>query len=165
MRWGFRPGWFKPNAKQPPPINARAETLVERPMFRGAVKSGRCLVPAGGFYEWRVVPGQSRKQPMFIRLRGGEQFYFAGLYTASDDETSCAIVTCAPNELMATIHTRMPVILPAGAWEEWLDPDVRDPAEVLPLLVPYAADAMEAYPVSPLVSSVRNDGPELIAPL
>jgi putative SOS response-associated peptidase YedK len=169
MRWGFRPGWFTATAKQPPPINARAETLVDKPMFRGAMKSGRCLIPAHGFYEWQARPGTSRKQPMFIHLKGRPLFYFAGLYTvARDDETgrdvaSCAIVTCEPNELMAEIHYRMPVMLDADAAARWTEATVTDPAALLPLLVPYPAAEMDAYPVAPLVSSVRNDGPELIA--
>jgi putative SOS response-associated peptidase YedK len=171
MRWGFRPGWFTASAKLPPPINARAETLSEKPLFRGAVKSGRCLIPAHGFYEWQVRPGQSRKQPLFIHLAGRPLFYFAGLYTVARDEesgqdaASCAIVTCAPNELMAAIHNRMPVILDREAAGLWVDPEVRDPVAVLPLLVPYAAEAMAAYAVGPQVSSVRNEGPELIRPL
>lgn len=171
MRWGFRPGWFTASAKQPPPINARAETLLERPMFRGAVRSGRCLIPAHGFYEWQALPGQSRKQPMFIRRKGGPLFFFAGLYTVAHDEqsgkdaASCAIVTCAANEAMAAIHHRMPVILDDDGATVWSDPAVTDPAEVMPLLVPYSAEALESYPVAHLVSSVRNDGPALIEPL
>jgi putative SOS response-associated peptidase YedK len=169
MQWGFRPGWLTPKAGQPPPINARAETLVERPLFRGAVRSARCLIPADGFCEWQVVPGQKAKQPQYIRLRGGDVFGFAGLYAVREDgddsgsRWSCAIVTCSPNELMAPIHNRMPVILHPDAERLWLDPDVTDTAAVLPLLQPYAANAMEAYPVGPRVSWVRNDGPELIA--
>jgi len=170
MRWGFQPGWFKPTSKSPPPFNARAEGLIERPMFRGAVRSARCLIPADGFYEWQVVPGQTRKQPYYIRLREDGLFYFAGLFTVARDEASgedratCAIVTCAPNEIMATIHNRMPVILPPDAAGYWADATLRDPSAVLPLLQPYNQEAMEAYRVSPAISSPRADGPELIEP-
>jgi putative SOS response-associated peptidase YedK len=103
MVWGYQPGWFKRKPGQPPPINARAETLLERSMFRGAVGKTRCLIPADGFYEWQAVPGQRSKQPMYIRLKGGRLFAFAGLYTEKRDELtgepvpSCAIVTTAPN--------------------------------------------------------------------
>jgi putative SOS response-associated peptidase YedK len=171
MRWGFQPGWFKPSSKVPPPFNARSESLVERPMFRGAVRSARCLIPADGFYEWKVVEGQKRKQPYYIRLRGNGVFYFAGLYTSAradetgEDTVSCAIVTCAPNELMAGIHNRMPVILTSTAAAYWSDPAVKDADEVVSLLEPCDADAMVVYPVSSAVSLPRNDGPELIEPL
>src|SRR5712692_7276335 len=102
MQWGFRPGWFTPKPGQPPPINARAETLLERSMFRGTVPAHRCIIPADGFFEWKVVPGQRRKQPMYIRLKGGGIFGFAGLYTERHDEAtdaqiaSSVIITTGP---------------------------------------------------------------------
>src|SRR5215212_4638405 len=112
VRWGLVPPWMKQPMKAPPPINARAESLTERPMFRGALRYQRCLIPADGFYEWRSVPGSRRKQPMHIRLKSGEIFAFAGLYADPhpdhDAEGTCAIITTEPNELMADIHTRMP---------------------------------------------------------
>jgi putative SOS response-associated peptidase YedK len=150
MRWGFQPGWYKAKPGQPPPINARAETLLERPMFRGAVGKTRCLIPADGFYEWQAVPGSTRKQPLYIRLRDGELFCFAGLYTVRQDaatgepQASCAIVTTAPNALMASIHNRMPVILREADEALWLAPEVTDPVAVLPCLEPYPAEQMEA---------------------
>ncbi len=171
MQWGFRPGWFKPHSTQPPPINARCETLLERPMFRGAIKTSRCLIPADGFYEWQVVPGQKAKRPLHIRLKSGDLFGFAGLYTVREDPdsgellASCAIVTTMPNELMVSIHNRMPVILKRKDEALWLDPGVKEAEAVLPLLRPYDADRMEAWPVSPAVSFVRNDGPELVRSL
>lgn len=168
-RWGFQPGWFKATAKQPPPINARSETLLERPMFRGAVAQARCLIPANGFFEWQTLPGRA-KQPMYVQLKSKDLFVFAGLYTATrdaggDPHLSCAIVTCGPNELMAQFHHRMPVLLDGTDARTWIDPAVTDTAAVMPLLRPYPADAMEAYPVGPAVSSARNDGPQLVMPL
>lgn len=170
MEWGYHPSWFKTKPGQPPPINARAETLLERPMFRSAVKAQRCIIPADGFYEWKAISGQRRKQPMYIKLKNQELFGFAGLYTArpgaTDEEwiESCAIVTTKPNELMVPIHNRMPVILSPDVEALWLDPSVTEPAEVMSLLRPYDSALMEAYAVSELVNSVRNDRPELIIP-
>ena len=165
MRWGFRPAWARGVGKRPPPINARAESLLERPMFRDAIARHRCLIPADGFYEWAAVPGRKAKQPMHIRLKGGGLFGFAGLWTKGVDEPTCAIITTAANELMAPIHDRMPVILRPDDEDLWLDPEVTDPGAALLCLSPYSSAQMEAFPVSALVSSVRNDGPELVRPL
>jgi putative SOS response-associated peptidase YedK len=171
MEWGFQPDWFKPQPNRPPPINARAETLLERPMFRGAVAGQRCIIPADGFFEWMPVRGARRKQPMYIRLKSGDLFGFAGLYTdrqgASPEERipSCVIITTGPNELMAPIHDRMPVILDRGDEATWLDPSVRDSAALVGCLRRYPAEEMEAFPVSQLVSYAQNDEPALIRPL
>lgn len=171
MQWGFQPAWFRSQGDRPPPINARAETLLERPMFRGSAATQRCLIPADGFFEWKAVPGQRRKQPMYIRLKGAGIFGFAGLYAERPDPEgdepilSCVIITTAPNELMASIHHRMPVILDPKDEALWLDPSVRDAAAVLPCLRPYPSELMEAFPVSSLVSSARNDQPSLIEPV
>src|SRR6266571_2008075 len=137
MQWGFQPAWLKLQLNRQPPINARAETLLERPMFRDAVATGRCLIPADGFFEWKAVPGERRKQPMYIRLTGGEVFGFAGLYTlrpkpgSTDRIASCAIITTGPNELIAPIHHRMPVILAPEAEAAWLSPRERDHSRLL----------------------------------
>jgi putative SOS response-associated peptidase YedK len=171
MQWGFRPDWVTPQPGRPPPINARAETLLERPMFRDAAFAQRCIIPADGFFEWKAVPGARQKQPMYVRLKGGELFGFAGLYAerpapdGSGRIASCAIVTTGPNELMAPIHTRMPAILAAGDEACWLDCRQRDPATILACLRPYPAEEMEAFAVSRLVSYVENDEPALIQPL
>ena len=166
MRWGFRPAWMKDAGKRPPAINARAETILERPLFRGAVTHGRCLIPADGFYEWQWLVGRPGTQPWHFRLAGGELFGFAGIYADGPDrEATCAIITTAANELVAPIHDRMPVILDPEHEALWLETDLTDPAAVLPCLRAYPPQQMEAYPVGPLVSSVRNDGPELVAPL
>lgn len=163
-QWGFRPAWLKDGGRRPPPINARAETLVEKPMFRGALGKGRCIIPATGFYEWRGA-GSGRKQPWHPRLRDGALFGFAGLYAVADGEPGFAIVTTSANERVAPVHHRMPVILDPELEPLWLDAGVTEPAAALPCLRPYPAELMEAYPVSPAVGSVANDGPQLVLPL
>jgi putative SOS response-associated peptidase YedK len=165
MRWGFQPVWMKGSGKRPPPINARSETLMERPMFKGAASKGRCLIPADGFYEWKVIPGEKTKQPMHIRLKGGDLYAFAGLWTWGGDEVgpTCAIITCAPNELVETIHDRMPVILTEHGERLWMDADAPT-EEALSVLAPYPADLMEAFAVSTAVNAPKRDAPELIEP-
>jgi putative SOS response-associated peptidase YedK len=171
MEWGYWPEWFHPQPNRPPPINARAETLLESPMFRDSVALQRCIIPADGFFEWKSVPGQRQKQPIYVRLRDGEMFGFAGLYTKRPGPTpdepiaSCVIITTSPNELIAPIHHRMPVILDPADEARWLDPRIDDPREVLSCLHPYPAAEMEAFPVSRLVSYVQNDQPALINPV
>lgn len=164
-QWGLVPTWAKDPKAGPRPINARAEGLETRPAFRGAFRHGRCLIPASGFYEWKVVAG--RKQPFFIRPRGGLGiFVFAGLYSAwagpEGELPTCTIITTTPNELVAGIHDRMPVILGSAEQAAWLDPGYRKAAE---LLRPIPAEVMEAYPVGPAVGSPHNDSPELIEPI
>ena len=166
MRWGFHPAWMQGKSKRPPPINARGETLLERPMFKSAATRGRCLIPANGFYEWQVIPGQKAKQPMHIRLKGGELFAFAGLWTWGGDEVgpTCAIITTAPNDLVATIHDRMPVILTEHGERLWMDADA--PAEeAMSVLAAYPADLMETFAVSTAVNRAGQDRPELAAPV
>jgi len=166
-RWGFHPAWMK--SSKLAPINAKAETVATSRMFQAALKRHRCLVPADGFYEWKAVPGQRRKQPYYLRLKGGAVFAFAGLYTPADAEAgapaTCTIVTTTPNELVAAIHNRMPVILERDDEIRWADARVTDPATVLPCLRPLPAELMEGYAVSALVSSPGNDGPRLVQPV
>ena len=166
-RWGFHPVWMKDSKLAP--INAKVETVATSRMFQGAVKHARCLVPADGFYEWKAVPGQKRKQPYYLRLKVGGLFAFAGLYTPPGAESvvpaTCTIITTTPNELVAPIHDRMPVILARDDEGRWTDAGVTDPATVLPCLRPLPADLMEAHPVSTLVSSPGNEGPRLLEPL
>jgi putative SOS response-associated peptidase YedK len=166
MRWGFQPAWMRTDGQRPPPINARSESLLDRPMFRGAVAHGRCLIPADGFYEWMAIPGSKTKQPMYIRLKGGELFAFAGLYVQGPNDVgeTCVIVTTAANEALSPIHERMPVILERDVEMRWLDPDLEDGQAALSYLQPVAPERFESYPVSSLVSSYRNQGPELIVP-
>ena len=165
-RWGFRPHWMR--ASKLAPINARAETAGTSRMFRDALQRTRCLVPADGFYEWQAGPGQKRKQPYYVRLKGGGLFAFAGLWSPEHPETStpptCTILTTTPNPLVAPIHNRMPVILDPGDEARWLDHRLTEADQVLDCLRPFPAERMEAYPVSALVSSPRNDGSELIEP-
>ncbi len=166
MSWGFRPAWASSATSRPAPINARAETLLERPLFRGAVARGRCLIPADGFYEWQRMPRRTAKQPMYIRRDDRALVGFAGLFSVgTDGVASCAIVTTTPNTLVAPIHDRMPVILDPTVEGLWLDPTLTDPASVLECLRPCPAHLLVAYPVSPRVSSPREDGVSLIEPI
>lgn len=168
LRWGLIPGWAKEPGKGPPLINARADTVAEKPAFRSAFKLRRCLLPADGFFEWRTVDG--KKMPVHFKLANGEPFAFAGLWEhwqGPDGRVieSCSLLTTSPNDVVAPVHDRMPVILPREAHAMWLDPALRDPAALQPLLGPYTACAMEAHAVSPRLNSPANDDPELLRPL
>ena len=167
MRWGFQPAWLRTDGQRPPPINARCESLLERPMFRGSVPRGRCLIPADGFYEWMALPGSKAKQPMYIRLKGGELFAFAGLYVQgpADIGETCVIITTAANQVLRPIHERMPVILDRSVEQHWLDRDLEDANVALSYLQPVPPEQFEMYPVSTQVSSARNQGPRLIEPV
>ena len=174
MRWGLIPHWAKDASMGSKMINARAETIREKPSFREAVKSRRCLLPADGFYEWRTEDG--RKQPFRIGLKGGAAFAFAGLWehwtatsTAAglnegEEVETVTIVTTTANEKLKPIHDRMPVILPPEAFDGWLDP-ANDPQAACALLQPYPAEPMAYYRVSTAVNNVRNDNPSCTAPL
>jgi putative SOS response-associated peptidase YedK len=151
-------------------INARAETLLEKPSFRTAFRRRRCLIPADGFYEWMQQPGSKTKTPMLIRMQSGKPFAFGGLWESwnSPDGSqilSCAIITTAPNPLMEAIHNRMPLILPETAYDVWLDPAEARGDTLQALLQPYPAHEMEAFPVSTLVNSPANDVPECVLPI
>ncbi len=166
MRWGLIPSWAKDASIGSRMINARAETLAEKPSFRSAFKRRRCLVLADSFYEWKKTG--SGKTPMRIMLRSGEPFAFAGIWeswTNPDDERvlSCTIVTAEPNSFMESIHDRMPVILSREAEEVWLDQSIEDTAMLGSLLVPYADEELDAYEVPTLVNSPANNSPELVA--
>jgi putative SOS response-associated peptidase YedK len=166
MTWGFKPAWIKGGATRPPPVNARGETLLERPMFRTSVARHRCLIPATGFYEWQASGGGKRKQPWYFAMSDGQPFGFAGLWArGADDEGTTLIITTEPNPLVARVHDRMPVVLDPDAEAAWLDPRETDPSAVLGLLAPYPADRMVGYEVSDAVNRVGNDGPELVRPL
>jgi putative SOS response-associated peptidase YedK len=172
MRWGLVPRWAKDAKGGARMINARAETLAERPAYRGALRRQRCLIPADGFSEWAEgAGGRKAKQPMHVRLRTGEPFAFAGLWdewrppAGSEPLRTCTIVTTEANALVAAFHHRMPVILAPEVEAVWLDPGLTDPEHLRSLLVPYPAEAMEAYPVSPEVNAVGNDSERLVLPL
>jgi putative SOS response-associated peptidase YedK len=167
--WGLVPSWAKDPAIGSRLINARAETLAEKPSFRSAYKYHRCLIFADGFFEWQTQAGGKTKLPHHIRLKSGKPFAFAGLWEhwQSPDGSeikSATIITTSPNELMAPIHDRMPVILPPEAYGRWLDPTPLFPVDLNSLLIPYPAAEMVAYPVSSLVNSPANDRPEVLVP-
>lgn len=191
--WGLIPSWAKDPTIGSRMINARAETLAEKPSFRSAYRYRRCLVFSNGFFEWQPVGfmpterhadgkvastlamnpsaqpvGAKTKVPHLIHLRSGEPFAFAGLWERwqspeGSEVLSTTIITTGPNELMASIHNRMPVILPRAAYARWLDPTPQAPADLQDLLVPYPAAEMEAYPVSTMVNNPANERPEVIA--
>ena len=168
MRWGLIPHWAKDPKIGARMINAKAETVAEKPAFRDVLRRRRCLVVADGFYEWQRV-GAS-KRPMRIVMRSGEPFAFAGLWSVWRDPDgnripSCAIITTSANDQLKPIHDRMPVILPRDVEEFWLDRNVDEPGALSSVLTPYDGDAMEAYEVSILVNPAANDGPEVIARL
>jgi putative SOS response-associated peptidase YedK len=168
VTWGLIPGWARERAIGNRLINARGETLAEKPSFRDAFRKRRCLIPADGFFEWQKLPGG--KQPFVLRRKGGGPITFAGLWSSwKDRETgealeTCAIVTTTPNELAATVHDRMPVLLGRAARADWLDP-AADPNALSALLVPYPAAEMEAYPVSRRVNDPGHDDPACIEPV
>jgi putative SOS response-associated peptidase YedK len=173
FRWGLIPSWAKDPRIGNRLINARAETLAEKPSFRAAYRRRRCLILADGFYEWRKeqrADSRVSKTPMYIRLKSGKPFAFAGLWEiwrSTDDETclSCTIITTTPNSLVEEIHNRMPVIIGPEDYAQWLDPEERGPDRLNGLLKPYPASHMTAYPVSTLVNNPRNDSPVCIVPV
>ena len=167
LHWGLIPFWAKDLKIGSRMINARPETVSEKPAFRAAFRQRRCLVVADGFYEWQKL--ERGKQPFYIRLHDGKPFAFAGLWeswNAPDGSNilSCTIITTTPNSLLAPIHNRMPVILPPDAYEHWLTPGEVDAQATQPLLKPYPADEMHAYAVSRLVNNPANDNPQCILP-
>jgi putative SOS response-associated peptidase YedK len=171
--WGLVPFWAKSPAIGSKMINARADGLADKGAFKDPFRHKRCIVPADGFYEWRTLPGQKVKQPYLITRRDGHPLAFAGLWSTwrppgsdgSERLRSATIITTSPNALLATLHDRMPVILPPDTWEEWLDPGNDDTAALETLLVPADEDILELRPVSTEVNSVRNQGPHLIDPV
>lgn len=179
MRWGLVPPWVKagadgaPETKGPMLINARADKVTTSPAFRSSAKSKRCLIPMDGYYEWRVNPDaaggkKSRKTPFFMYREDGEPLFMAGLWSvwkpAKDGSPllSCTIITTdAPGEL-AEIHDRMPLVVPEGEWDRWLDPDA--PVDEKLLTRPPDVRGIRMREVSTLVNNVRNNGPELLEP-
>jgi putative SOS response-associated peptidase YedK len=168
MRWGLIPSWAKDEKIGYRMINARAESLAEKPAFRRALQQRRCLIPADGFYEWKVT-GKT-KQPYFIRFREDRLFAFAGLWECWDGPDnsaieSCTIITTAAGELMRPIHDRMPLIMPQEIFTSWLDPTIQSPEQITPLLVSDFYKGMEIHPVSTLVNKPTNDVPECVEPI
>lgn len=181
LGWGLVPFWAKDPAIGSRMINARVETLADKPAYRRAFAKRRTLLPADGYYEWYPTEaltkaGKPRKQPYFIRPTDGGLLAMAGLYEiwrdpdrADDDPDrfrwTCTVITTEAEDSLGRIHDRMPMMLPRERYEAWLDPRRSDPEELRDLLVPAAPGRLEAYPVSTLVSNVRNNGPELLEPL
>jgi putative SOS response-associated peptidase YedK len=168
FQWGLIPFWARDPQIGSRLINARAETLAEKPAFKHALTRRRCLIPSDGFYEWKKE-GRSR-QPFYIRRRDGALFAFAGLWETWESpegevRRTCVIITVEPNALLAGIHNRMPAILTPENESVWLDPGEKSLARLLSCLTPYPAEEMEYYPVSRLVNSPANDSPECLRPL
>jgi putative SOS response-associated peptidase YedK len=167
-KWGLIPSWAKDPSIGNKMINARSETVSEKPAFRSAFKKKRCLVIADGFYEWRTEG--KRKFPMYIRLKSGEPFGFAGLYNVwtspgGEKTCTCTIITTEANEAVKPIHDRMPVILPRDKEDIWVNPAIEDREELLAVLKPYSSEEMEAYEVSTKVNSPQNNTVSNIQPL
>jgi putative SOS response-associated peptidase YedK len=174
VRWGLVPFWAKDIKIGSRMINARAETVSEKPAFRRAFAQRRCLLPADGYYEWQRRDG-GPKQPIYISRADGRSLAFAGLYELWRDRavppddadawlwTTTIITTSAPDDL-GHIHDRMPMIIDPASWSDWLDPAGHDVSDLRSLLVPAATSGLTAYPVSTAVNSVRNNGPQLIEP-
>ena len=165
LRWGLIPSWAKDPKIGNQCINAKAETVAEKPSFRSAFKKRRCLVVATGFYEWQMH-GRT-KQPMWIGLRSKQPFAFAGLWehwkpAEGEPLGTCTIITTEPNDLMAPIHNRMPVILAPSSYDQWLDPAFQNIETLTGLLRPYSSEELTAYPVSTLVNNPRHDDPQCL---
>ena len=168
LQWGLVPSWAKDASIGNKLINARGETVAEKPAFRNALKHQRCLVLADGFYEWKREG--NTKQPYYIRFKDHRLFAFAGLWerweqNGTDPLESCALITTGPNTMLEPIHTRMPVILASQHYDEWLDPSLHTVERFKSLLRPFPSEEMEAYPVRPIVNNPRNDQPECVMPI
>ena len=168
MHWGLVPPWADDPSIGSRMINARAETVSEKPSYRSAFKRRRCLIVADGFYEWKKT--SDGKQPYYFHLTDGTPFGFAGLWESSsvdggEELRSATIITTEPNEVVAEVHNRMPVILLPDLYNAWLDPDNDDREELLSMLAPYPAGEMGAYPVSKRVNRPANDEPGVLEPV
>ncbi|MDH6575579.1 SOS response-associated peptidase [Kitasatospora sp. MAP5-34] len=180
LRWGLVPAWSKSPESAVKMINARADTVHEKPSYRQAFASRRCLLPIDGYYEWETIPvpgrAKPRKQPYFVSRTDGGVLALAGLYEFWRDRTrpaddalgwlvTCTIVTTEAEPLLAPIHERMPLFLDPGAYDAWLDPGRTDPDELRSLLVAPAPGALRAVPVGAAVGNIRNNSPDLLRPL
>lgn len=167
LQWGLVPPWAHERGIGSKMINARSETVYDKPAFREAFRNKRCLIPADGFYEWQKRAGAN--QPFFFRMRDGQCFAFAGLWErwegTGEIVESCTILTTNANDLVRPVHNRMPVILPKAGYEIWLDTSLSQMGRVRKLLQPYRPEAMQCYPVSREVNRVGNEGPVCIEPL
>ena len=168
--WGLIPSWSKDPSIGSRLINARAETVAEKPAFRSSFRRRRCLILSDGFFEWKLDSSGKSKTPYYIHLQSKKPFDFAGLWDTwlhpdGSEIRSCAIITTSPNELMQPIHTRMPVILPIDSYQLWLDSSEQQPNKLSNLLVAYPSSEMSAYPVSKIVNAPQNDTPDCIKPV
>jgi putative SOS response-associated peptidase YedK len=169
MRWGLIPFWAKEQSIGNHLINARAETVKEKPAFRASFKRRRCLVVADSFYEWQKLANSKLKQPMRILLQNEQPFAFAGLWdswTAPDgaEVETFTIITGEPNDVVASIHNRMAVILPPNHYRQWLDPTFQDADALSRLLIPYPAAEIKAHPVSTRVNNPKFEDPQCVEP-
>jgi putative SOS response-associated peptidase YedK len=170
LKWGLVPSWAKDSEIGNRMINARAETLTEKPSFREAFRSRRCIIPASGFYEWQKT-NRGAKQPFYFYLKEKEVFGFAGLWESWIDKATgeeletCTIITTEANEVLKPVHERMPVILKAENYDEWLDAKEKNTVKLHKLLVPYPANEMSSHAVSRSVNIPDSDSEELIQPL
>ena len=160
MRWGLIPSWSKGDSTKFTMINARAETITERPAYRTAFRFRRCLIPADGFYEWQRLEG--RKQPFFVALESRRALMFAGVWERwrareGQSVVSCAIITTEANETLASVHHRMPVLLDDDQFDSWLNPKLTDARELDAMLAPYTREPMVAYPVGTFVNKASNN--------
>lgn len=174
FHWGLVPFWAKDPKIGNKMINARAETIAEKNSYKRPFARRRCIIPADGFYEWKKIEGQKKKQPMYMSRVDGEPFAFAGLWEVWKDKNhtdddgeplellSCTIITGDANEKVADVHDRMPVMLPPDTWDTWLDRDNDDVEALQGLLVPAPAQLIQLHPVSTEVNNVRNNRPDLI---
>jgi putative SOS response-associated peptidase YedK len=169
LRWGLVPFWAKDIKISYSLINAKAETVAEKPAFREAFRSRRCLIAADGFYEWKKLDGKA-KQPYAITMKERGLFGFAGLWerwnakASGEVVRSCTIITTTPNEVCAPIHDRMPVIVAPEDYAKWLGEEEADPVRLLQMLKPFSANAMMAFPVDTRVGNVKNDESALLEP-
>lgn len=168
LRWGLIPSWAKDSRFGNQCINAKAETVAEKPAFRSSFSKRRCLVIADGFYEWKQE--LRHKQPFYITMEDHRSFAFAGLWArwepvADNPIESCTIITTTPNDLLAPIHDRMPVILDPTVYERWLDPSFQNIEYLESVLRPFPTDQMMAVPVSTLVNSPSHDVPQCLEPV
>ena len=168
--WGLIPSWSKDPGIANKLINARGETITEKPSFRGGFKYKRCLILADGFYEWKAQPGAKTKTPYFIHMKDHSLFAFAGLWDewhAPDGGTlrTCTIITTEPNELMSSLHNRMPLILDRTNYAGWLETAPQNPVNLLPLIRSFPSDRMSAHPVSTMVNVPGHDRPECVLPI
>jgi putative SOS response-associated peptidase YedK len=171
LRWGLVPRWAKDSSGANRMINLRAETVREKKGWKSTLARRRCIIPIDGFYEWQDQGKGQRKQPFYITSRDFSPLALAGLWATWRDPESgeelftCTILTTSANDLMESVHHRMPVILAPEDWDAWLDPNNTDTDELAKLLVPAPEEMLTLWPVDPAVGNVRNNRPELQEPL